>query len=276
MKIFRHSIFVAMIAAGSGSTARAQLVSMKCCVTEQDLAKFALCETDPVLSGVPDLCPAGATCVLGFGADQQNMQALCDLDATPVDPPRAYCTEWHADSLLPQVFCVAKSNSSVNLFDAFDGFGDGDLDLADFSVFQDLYEPVPKQIQSDAVVASVECCLPFDGAQRIAECLSGPGECNDLGYCDLGSICVVGLSAPVEVGDYIDRICAQGATELPDPQTAFCISWFDPSIEVTSTCQAAFTVGITPFVVMDSDGDGDLDLLDFAAFQNDFGLPDGG
>ncbi|MBI3834155.1 MAG: hypothetical protein HY287_07490 [Planctomycetes bacterium] len=249
---------------------------MKCCVVESDLAKFSQCATDPVTSTAPDSCSAGATCVLGFGADQSNMQFLCDLEATPVDPPRAYCTEWHAGAAQPQAFCVAKANASVNLFSTYDEDDDGDLDLADFGVFQDLYEPVPKQIQSDAVVASVECCLPFSGAQRIAECLSGPGECHDLGYCDLGSICVVGLSAAVDVGDYMDRICAEGTTELPDPQSAFCISWVDPSIDAAFICQAAFAEGITPFVVMDNDGDGDLDLLDFAAFQNDFGLPDGG
>jgi len=276
MKFTKQSISLLLIATASPVSVSAQLVSMKCCVTEDDLAKFAQCETDPILSTAPDSCPAGATCVLGFGADQRNMQALCDLTTPPVDPPRAYCTEWHADSPQPQVFCVAKANSSVNLFDAFDGFGDGDLDLVDFSVFQDLYDAVPKQIQSDAVVGSVECCLPFEGAQRIAECLSGPGECHDLGFCDLGSICIVGLSAPVEVGDYMNRVCAQGSTELPDPATSFCISWADPSTDVAFTCQAAFTQGITPFVVMDDDGDGDLDLLDFAAFQNDFDLPDGG
>jgi hypothetical protein len=274
MTCSKRWIFFASLALVSVS--RAQLVSVKCCVTESDLFKFGYCTAGPDGKIVPASCPPAATCILRFGSDQSNMQALCDLGATPLDPSRAYCTEWEVGAAEIHAECVAIPNITVSLFTGYDDENDGDLDLKDFSVYQDVYEPVPKQIQSDAVVASVECCLPFSGTQRIAECLSGPGECHDLGYCDLGSICVVGLSAAVEVGDYMDRICAEGATDLPDPATAFCISWADASIDAAFTCQAAYTEGITPFVVMDDDGDGDLDLLDFAVFQNDFGLPDGG
>lgn len=267
-------LFVVLLFVGLGlKTSAAQVVSLKCCATANDRFQMGKCMGGPEVHAAPIECSAAATCVVGFGPNTEAMPGLCDSGIEPDDPARAYCTEWHHSPTPATTYCVANSNSTITLFEVFDDENDGDLDLADFASFQNAYEPVPKQIQSQAVVVSVECCVPFDGVQRIAGCLSGPGELHDVGFCDLGSICVVGFSQLVEDGDRLNRLCRPGSTELPNTSDAFCTAWNDGVNVAAFSCQAAQAQGVTPFVVMDNDGDGDLDLQDFAAFQDEFALP---
>jgi hypothetical protein len=97
--------------------------------------------------------------------------------------------------------------------------------------------------------------------------ISTPPPCNEDIRCTLG------FSAPVELGDYQYRMCAAGLPIDPDASIGYCSSWQAAETPVVFACPANKAAGATFFVVSDSDGDDDVDLFDFAAFQRDFDLP---
>jgi hypothetical protein len=59
----------------------------------------------------------------------------------------------------------------------------------------------------------------------------------------------------------------------PNASVGYCSSWEVAETPVVFECPANKAAGVTFFVVSDSDGDDDVDLFDFAAFQRDFDLP---
>lgn len=254
------------------SLVRAQLVSVSCCTEQPDLEKIGECVSGPGDTLQPSSCPPAATCVLGFSDNSELMGSLCDPEQViPPIPFRAYCSEWvdEASTVLTQ--CVAKSNASISLFAVYDDDQDGDLDLQDFAVFDQVYDSVPKLEQSDAVVAAVECCVPDSVVRAIGDCLSGPGGTTIPNACDRTATCVIGFSALVELGDWQYKLCASGPAALPDPSTSFCDSWQAEGIPITHSCRGSRIAGNSFFVISDSDGDGDVDLADFSVFQREFG-----
>jgi len=252
----------------------AQLVSVRCCTEQADLERIGECISGPGNTSQPTSCLPAATCVLGFGDNAGLMESLCDPEQVLSPTPfRAYCSEWVDETATVVKQCVAKSNASINLFTVYDDDLDGDLDLQDLAVFDQVYDSVPKVEQSDAVLLSVECCVAESVVRAIGECLSGPGGTTIPSACDRTTTCVVGFSALVELGDWQYRLCTTGLPELPDPLTSYCVSWQMEGIPITHFCRGSRIAGNSFFVVSDSDGDGDVDLADFSVFQIEFGLP---
>jgi hypothetical protein len=165
---------------------------------------------------------------------------------------------------------VAADNAGIDLFTLLDSQGDGDFDLRDFALFQEGFGTVPKVIQTESRIVSVECCYPEGHVRGIGLCLSGPGVSSAPGACESGALCEVGFSEPVELGDYMYELCSSGPVVMPDPSESFCSAWLKEGSEPVQTCRAAYAQGVSPFIVFDNDGDADLDMFDFASFQINF------
>lgn len=253
--------------------ASAQLVSVRCCTEQADLERIGECISGSGDTSQLTSCPPAATCVLGFGNNTGLMGSLCDSEQViPPSPFRAYCSEWADESSTVTHECVAKPNASINLFAVYDDDQDGDLDLQDLAVFDQVYDSVPKLEQSDAVLVAVECCVPDSVVRAIGDCLSGPGGMTIPSACDGTATCVVGFSALVELGDWQNKLCASGPAVLPDPSMSLCHSWQTEGIPLAHSCRGSHIAGNSFFVVSDGDGDGDVDLADFSVFQREFGI----
>lgn len=287
----RTRILVATITLATLSPpAGAQLVSVRCCVEQADLERIGECLSGPGDTSQPSACPPAATCVLGFGDNTKLMAGLCDSEqAVLPNWYRGYCSSWADETVNVVQECVSKPQGGVNLFTVFDDEGDGDLDLRDLAVFGQVYDSTPKLEQSDAVLVYVECCVPESVIRAIGKCLTGPGpsyHCTGApggqtcsgnpipGACDATATCVVGFSSVVEVGDYLNKLCKSGPAILPDPATSYCDSWRLEGIPIGYSCPGSRIAGNTFFVVIDSDGDGDVDLADFSVIQLEFGAPE--
>ena len=269
---------------------RAQLVSVRCFTQQADLDRIGDCVSGDGNLMQPLTCPAGATCVLGFGGKVQLMPALCDPEDPDIpDPSRAYLSSWTDPTTPVWQECVAKPQASVSLFSVFDDevraavntrprraaaqVSDGDLDLADLAVFLQVYDVTPKLVQSDAVLAYAECCVHESVIRNIGQCLSGPRVTTAPFPCDGVATCVAGFSEPVEIGDYQHKLCASGEPVLPGPSDAVCVSWQAEGVPAAHLCPARNIPGSTFFIVSDADGDADVDLADFAVFQREFAAP---
>ena len=208
---------------------------------------------------------------MGFGADLTLETLLCAPDQPEiVDPPRAYCSAWADESTAVVYSCIADETFGVDLFSIWDQDADGDLDLRDLAAFLQVYESVPAQVQSEGRLVYSECCFSLVGLLEIGDCLSGPGVQDVPAACEAFPTCIIGFSEPVRPGDYMYRLCDAVVTEPPDQTGALCTSWSDDDVPVAQLCEARFVFGVTFFNVFDDDGDEDLDLVDFAAFQRQF------
>jgi len=266
---------VAVVSAVWVAPAESQLVSVRCCTEENHLALIGDCVSGEGALMQPDTCPPSATCILGFGENTQLMAALCDPETNeiPPIPTRAYCSSWlHAAT--PVVHeCVAKPEVMATLFTVYDDDGDGDLDESDVAVFEKVRETVPKLVQSEAVLTYVECCVAEEVIRNIGVCLSGPGVTTTPLPCDGAAPCVAGFSAPVETGDYLHELCGEPAV-LPKPGESYCLAWQADDVPTAFLCLASNYPGNNYFIVSDTDGDADVDLSDFAVFQQEWGVPE--
>ncbi|MDO8629290.1 MAG: hypothetical protein Q7R41_02255 [Phycisphaerales bacterium] len=251
---------------------------------QADLEKIGNCVSGPGGLTRPEDCEPGATCILGFGPDTNLMGQLCDPERTTIpDFSRAYCSGWADESVSIAYECIAKSHPSVTIFEVFDDEQDGDMDLRDINAFQEFYQVAPNQVQCDAILVALECCVPESVVRDIGRCLSGPVVHEFVGRppriistpppCNEDIRCTLGFSAPVELGDYLYRMCAAGLPIDPNASIGYCSSWEVAETQVVFECPANKAAGVTFFVVSDSDGDDDVDLFDFAAFQRGFDLP---
>ncbi len=264
---------VALLTMLSGS-ARAQLVSVRCCTVQADLEKIGDCVSGPGDTDRPSSCAAGSTCVLGFGSDTGTMERLCDpARIVTAEPLRGYCDGWTDENAPILHECVARSGLGITLFEGVDDDQDGDLDLQDLTRFSEAYTATPKRIQSDARLVSVECCVPESVIRDIGSCLSGPGIDAHNAPCKHSLRCVAGFSEPIELGDYLYGNCAAGLAVTPDLTSGFCTRSYDPATPPVFECVAMTIPGNSLFVVSDDDGDGDVDFFDFAVFQRNFELP---
>lgn len=280
-RMFAHGGIVAsgIIIVLATTPALGQLVSSKCCISRDELLTFRDCLSGPVSTQIPDHCYRAGTCVIGFGENQDTADVLCTPDQPGIpDPPRGYCTDWSLEGVEPEYECLAHHNSGFDLFTFWESDGDGDLDLRDVAWFLttlDMYEPVPRLRQSNAHIVSVECCFPAGELLRIGEGMSGPGwaiEPEALGYTPR---CRVGFSEPVEPGDFLYRLCGTGPPDPPGPPDALCTSWQLVDEPVAQMCEVSLGSYMSSFVTFDDDGDGDIDLTDFAHFQIEIGSPTG-
>ncbi len=270
-KNLRCMLLATMFASVAVSAVRAQLISVRCCTEESDLARIDDCVSGPGNLDQPATCPAAATCVLGFGADTALVDALCDEKrAVPPPPFRAYCSSWIDPAATVKRECVAQPQASVSLFSVYDDDGDGDLDSSDVAVFKKVYQPVPKVEQSEAVLAQLECCVPESIIRGIGQCLSGPGVTAQPPPCNGMASCVAGFSAPVELGDWLFGLCGPPPLVPPDPATSYCLTWHEKGVSAVQFCPASSPPGNNPFVVSDADGDADVDLFDLAVFLRDW------
>ena len=253
------------------SPARGQLVSVKCCTTAGDLSRIGECLSGPSETEAPAECRSPGTCVLGFGEDVGLATTLCAVDQPQiVDPPRAYCSAWAEEGVEVGYSCIAKETFGVTLFSSWDQDSDGDFDLRDLAFFLQMYESVPAQVQSEGRIVYSECCFSQIGLLEIGDCLSGPGIQDVPAACEAFPTCIIGFSDPVGPSDYMYRLCDAVLTEPPDQTGALCSFWSDDDIPIAQLCRAGVVYGVTFFNVFDDDGDEDLDLVDFAAFQRQF------
>lgn len=145
---------------------------------------------------------------------------------------------------------------------AFDIQFDGDVDLADFARLRFLHR---------GHMVSVECCLPDAGLRGVGPCLSGPGAAEPPSACESGAVCTLGFSE-TKPNWLMDRLCRPESTLVHGEAGTFCWSWHSPHASTVALCQAVPAAGVDPFSLLDEDGDGDLDLVDFAVFQRTFEL----
>jgi hypothetical protein len=271
-----NALILSLLSTFFAVRAFAQVVSVDCCVLEEHLLRIGDCLSGPDGTETPSTCRSSATCVLGFGPDDLLAPVLCDPTQPELpDEQRAHCASWVDERLQATDYCVAAQAAGINLFTMYDADGDGDLDLEDVAVFQQTYQSVPKRVQSEAALVSVECCFSEEGLRNMGQCLSGPGVRCSPPVCELHAGCVLGFSDIVELGDYLYELCRGGPDTMPDPDESFCSSWTVEDAPVVQSCTGAYPQGINSFVVSDEDGDADLDLADLAAFQCSFELPPG-
>ncbi len=252
----------------------AQVVSVQCCAAEHDMVSIGACMSGPSETQTPPTCEPTGTCVLSFGANTDLMDVVCDPDQPDLpNESRAFCTAWRYEGVPVTQQCVVSENVGIDLLSMYDLDYDGDMDLRDLATFQRVYQSMPKQVQGDARLVYAECCFPEVGLRNIGQCLSGPGVPYSPRGCESKATCALGFSAAVEVGDLMYTLCRPGPATL-DRSGSFCLSWrAEENVPIAHHCDAAYAHGVTSFVVFDEDGDGDLDLADFAAFQREFALP---
>jgi len=140
------------------------LVYVECCVPVSVIRATGKCLTGPgpsyhctgnprqvICSGnpIPSTCDAAATCVVGFssvvevGDYQYKLCASGPADLP--DPSTSYCDSWHMEEI-PVVFsCRGSPIAGDSFFVVADSNGDGDVDLADFSVIQIEFELPPPE-----------------------------------------------------------------------------------------------------------------------------------
>lgn len=263
-----HQIHTAIFCSLLTVNCFAQLVSVECCHYEEDLLKIGHCTSGPDETQLPENCERPGNCVLAFGANIELMDLLCDAEQPQLpDEPRAMCTSWVLDNAPVVDACVASPAMEINLFTTYDADRDGDLDLRDVALFQELFHEIPNPTQSDATLVRVECCFPEATLRSVGLCLSGPGALNAPLACDLQAACTLGFSGTVEIGDFMYRLCRPESTTTIGPSARFCSSWTEEDVPIVQSCEATDAAGVGSWLVFDDDGDGDLDLMDFASIQ---------
>ena len=254
--------FFALLLEGQGV---AQVAAVKCCISEGNVLRIGECLSGPDNTDVPPACGSIGTCVLGFDADIALMGEMCDPEDPEIpDDPRAVCRTWTTGNGVVTEQCVASANTDFSLFKTYDTDGDGDLDLRDMAVFQQIYRPLPKQDRGVTQVVSVKCCISESNLIRIGDCLSGPDNTNVRAVCGSIGTCVLGFSGDTT---NMGELCNPRNPDIPDDPRAVCTSWTTESAPATQRCVAAPNTDFSLFDTYDADGDGDLDLRDIAAFQ---------
>lgn len=216
----------------------AQVASVKCCISEGNLIRIGECLSGPEHTDAPPACGSIGTCVLGYGADTTLMPEMCAPGQPDLpDEPRAVCWSWMADNVPITRQCVAAANTNFSQFDIYDADRDGDLDLRDIAVFQQIYKSVPNEVQSDARLVFVECCTPASEQGSTDGVYLEPHMANDPLAAGSLPFCTLGFSAPVGPGDYLYELCRPG----PAPESkadADCFSWSVKGIPVVQYCEA--------------------------------------
>jgi hypothetical protein len=238
---------------------------VQCCSVEADFAIIDQCVGGTSVLARPAACAPAATCILGFGPDGAFIDDLCG-GATSVPFTNGFCSSWSEGSIPVVHQCVAIPSASVTMFEVWDDEQDGDLDAADMAVFDEVYAGVPKLDQTHAQLTGVECCIPDAVISAVAACLSGPNQTSPPPSCSIESYCTAGFSAPLEPGDWLYRTCLQSPTE-PEPEFLHCDSWTSGLSPAVFECRTVPFAGHSLFNLIDSDGDQDADLLDYAALQ---------
>lgn len=213
----------------------AQIVSVKCCISEGNLIRIGQCLSGPGDTDAPPACGSIATCVLGYGADTALMPQMCAGDQTDLpDEPRAICSSWIADNVSVVSQCVASADTNFSPFDIYDADRDGDLDLRDIAVFQQVYESVPNEVQSDARLVFVECCTPAsDQGSPDSEIATDTLAAGSL------PVCTLGFSGALGPGDYLYELCRRGSTPKAVAVAAECFSWSEEGVPVVQWCEAS-------------------------------------
>lgn len=215
----------------------AQVVSVKCCISEGNLTRIGECLSGPDDTRIPSICGSIGTCVLGFDEPVDATGVLCDPAQPHIpDDPRAVCISWLVQEPTVAQECVASPNTDFNLFETFDADQDGDLDLRDMAVFQRTYQSVPKQVQSDARLVFVECCVPAAGMGVGQKRISGADAAEDAAGSQ--PVCTLGFSGLLEPGDYLYELCRPGTTPKP-PEGSTCVSWSAADVPVAFLCEGA-------------------------------------
>jgi len=263
-----YPIHIALICSLLAVDCFAQLVSVECCHYEEDLLKIGQCASGPGETQLPENCEPPGHCVLKFGANAELMGLLCDAEQPELpEESRAMCSSWVIDYAPVFDECIASAAAEIDLFSVYDADSDGDLDLRDIALFQELFREIPNPTQSEATLVYVECCFPEATLRSLGLCLSGPYGVEAPPDCDAKAACTLGFSDTIELGDFMYRLCRPESTTTPGPADRFCSSWREEGIPIVQYCEATDAAGVGSWLVFDDDDDGDLDLRDFASIQ---------
>lgn len=132
-------------------------------------------------------------------------------------------------------------------------------------------------LSASAQLVYVKCCVNEDYARYcFGPMMSGPRPINNpppnWRLCRVpGPKCIYGFGpGPTSVA-LQEAMCNQYYPDnMPDQTDCVCSEWQDDSIEIIDLCwQWGGSAGRYD-VIYDYDGDGDLDLRDYARFQNEF------
>ena len=126
---------------------------------------------------------------------------------------------------------------------------------------------------SVARLVSVRCCVHHRVDFFFAHAMTGPGSYypEAMRFPFRGMSCILGFDG----GPNSERLIAAQCSDypLPDQSDSHCSGWVEEASEVTHRCWGGGG-GWTFFHEMwDIDGDFDVDLRDFAEFQNTFEWP---
>ena len=246
----------------------AQVVSVECCISEGSLTRIGQCLSGPDNTTFPPSCGSIGTCVLGFDADTALASEMCDPAQPEIpDELRAVCRSWVAQEASVTQECVASPNTDFSHFEMYDADRDGDLDLRDMAVFQEVYRLLPLRTPSRARLVSVECCISEGNLTRIGECLSGPDNTNIPQTCGSIGTCVLGFDTNTTL---LPDMCDLRQPDIPDEPRAVCKSWVVPESVVAQECVASPHMDFNLFEMHDADSDGDMDLRDMAVFQEGY------
>lgn len=213
---------VALVGLVLSGQAAAQVVSVSCCISEGNLTRIGECLSGPENDTFPPGCGSIVTCVLGFGGDTAIMDVMCDPARPELpDEPRAVCKSWTATEAQVTQECIAVPNTDFNLFEMYDADGDGDMDLRDAAAFQKIYQSVPKEVQSEARLVYVECCVPAGGG------------------ADTTPTCTLGFDGVIEPGDYMYELCVPGSFPTPHTPGLLCESWSVGYVPAMYLCEGA-------------------------------------
>jgi hypothetical protein len=264
--------------------ARGQIIGIECCATDADFQRIGLCMSGPGNEERPEGCPTAGICVIGYAHD-----GACGPQQTPPDDfGRGLCSSWRVGDDEPVARCVAPPTIGIDLFSLYDHDvevypirvltepdqpADGDVDLMDFSVFQNIYPIFPNAVQPKANPFVAECCLAEDGLRRLGNCLSGPGIDTQPAGCESHLSCVIGFDAPVGPGDEMFQLCRAGEPLPPKTGLETCVGIEDTPFVPAFECQAAPLPGVDTFSTFDGDADGDFDLADYARYQYSLAVP---
>ncbi len=227
-------VSVLMVAPGA-----AQVVSVECCISEGNLIRIGQCLSGPEHTEAPPACGSIATCLLGFGPDTALMSKVCAPGPSHLpDEPRAICSSWVEDDIPVTRQCIASADTNFSPFDIYDADRDGDLDLRDIAVFQQIYKSVPNEVQSEARLVSVECCTPLseqDSTDTVH--LDSEIATATLANGNL-TVCTLGFSGRLGPGDYLYELCRPGPAPNSSSTGIECFSWSVDDVPVVQQCEA--------------------------------------
>lgn len=124
-------------------------------------------------------------------------------------------------------------------------------------------------LSASAQLVYVKCCFKRTNVYRFGPALTGPIRWSLPGWDGrISGSCIYGFGPDIKSIALQAEMC--GSYILPDQSDSHCTWWWADDINIVDLCSGCGSWGNLTYIVYDYDGDGDLDLRDFAYFQNHF------